>query len=135
MDLSSTHISDKDKRKFARLDIALSVSYAIKNNEGELSDLAEALSSDISAGGLRLMTPSPVKSGTLIDLEITINGREDIDTIYASGEVVWQNKLSNTSYETGTIIKYMSQEDKQKFMAFVFDQMARVVGEEPTVKH
>lgn len=116
-----------DQRKYARLDIALSVSYAVQGENGECSELAEAISSDVSAGGLRLMTPGPIKSGSMIDLEINIHGRE-ADTIHANGEVVWQNKLSATSYETGAVIKYMEEQDKQKFLSFVFDQMARIVG-------
>lgn len=127
-------ISLQEKRKYARLDIALSVSYAIKNAGGEISELADALSSDISAGGLRLMTPTPLHPGDLLDLEITING-DNSQIIHASAEVVWQNQLSETSYETGAIIRYMEDEAKQRFMAFVFDQMSRVVGGVAAVMH
>ncbi len=124
---TATPMHYADKRKFARLDIALSVSYAIRKDGGELSDLADAMSSDISAGGIRLMTPGPLRPGDLIDLEITIHG-SDGEPIQASGEVVWQNQISSTSFETGAIIRYMKEEDKRRFMAFVFDQMSRVVG-------
>lgn len=122
--------SDANKRRFARLDIALSVSYAVRKNGTEVSPLAEALSSDISAGGVRLMTPKPLNPGDLVDLEITIHGHED-EPIKAVGEVVWQNKLSNTSYETGTVIKHIEEADKQRFMSFVFDQMSKVIGQVP----
>lgn len=124
---SDSSACTKEQRKFARLDIALSVSYAIRDQNGELSEIAEAQSSDISAGGLRLMTPTPLNNGDIIDLEISIHGEEG-EPIHAHGEVVWQNKLANHSYETGTVIKYMKDEDKQRFLGFVFDQMARVVG-------
>lgn len=119
-------ISGREQRKYARLDIALSVSYAIKNAGGETSELAEAMSSDISASGLRLMTPSPLRPGDILDLEISIEGHHD--SIRASGEVVWQSMISESSYETGAVIKYMDETDKQRFMTFVFDQMSRVVG-------
>lgn len=127
-------LSLQEKRKYARLDIALSVSYAVKNVGGEMSELADALSSDISAGGLRLMTPTPLKPGDLLDLEITIDGNNQ-ETIHASGEVVWQNQISDTSFETGAIIRYMDDEDKQRFMSFVFDQMSRVMGGMTAVMH
>ncbi|QQR80381.1 MAG: PilZ domain-containing protein [Deltaproteobacteria bacterium] len=117
----------ENKRRYARLDIALSVSYALKSPGGEVSELAEAMSSDISAGGLRLMTPGPLLPGDLLDLEISICGSEDTP-IRANGEVVWQNKITDTSYETGTIIKYVNDNDKQRFMNFVFEQMSRLMG-------
>ena len=133
--VDNKEIEDENKRKHARLDIALTVSYAIKNHDGnEVSELAEALSSDISAGGLRLMTTSKLKSGDLIDLEITINGCED-EPIKADGEVVWQSQLSKSSFETGAVIKYMAESDKQRFMGFIFDQMSRVVGATQSSPH
>ena len=133
MDLR-TDIGFPNKRRHARLDIALSVSYAVRAAGGEVSELAEAMSSDISAGGLRLMTPTSLNPGMLLDLEITIDGDEG-NPIQASGEVVWQNQISETSFETGTIIKYMQESDKQRFMGFVFDQMSRVMGTAERVIH
>lgn len=120
-------LEKQNKRRYARLDIALSVSYALKSPGGEVSELAEAMSSDISAGGLRLMTPGPLHPGDLLDLEISICGNEE-SPIRANGEVVWQNKIADTSYETGTVIKYVNEEDKQRFMNFVFEQMTRLMG-------
>ncbi len=134
MELSRTDYVIQNKRRYARLDIALSVSYAIKVPGGQTSELAEAMSSDISAGGLRLMTPGPLKAGDILDLEITISGNES-EPIMASGEVVWQTRISDTSYETGTIIKYIKETDKQRFMAFVFDQMSRLMGSSNPVLH
>ncbi len=48
--------------------------------------------------------------------------------IFRKGKVVWQNKIADTSYETGTIIKYVNESDKQRFMNFVFEQMSRLMG-------
>lgn len=123
---------DQDnRRRFARLDIALSVSYAIMNSGGGASEMAEAMSSDISAGGLRLMTPAPLPNGATLDLEISMNGEEETK-IHASGEVVWQSQIAEDSYETGAIIKHMDDSDKKLFMGFIFDQMSRLVGERPS---
>ena len=116
-----------EKRRHARLDISLSVSYAVRNVAGEVTELAEAMSSDISASGLRLMTPTPLQPGDLLDLEISISG-QDGEPIHASGEVVWQSQVAETSFETGTVIKHMADDDKRRFMGFVFDQMSRFVG-------
>ena len=117
----------KNRRRFARLDIALSVSYAVEGAGGETSEYAEAVSSDISAGGLRLMTPAPLENGTCLDLEIFI-GEGETSPVKAKGEVVWQNKISSTSFETGVVINQMDNDAKKRFMAFVFDQMSKFVG-------
>jgi len=122
--------SSKDQRRHARLDIALAVNYAIQQAGGEPSEMAETLSSDISASGLRLMTVAPLENGSILNLEITLP--EDWpgagDPIRASGEVVWQNKISDFSFETGAVIKHMEESDKKRLMSFVFDQMSRLVG-------
>lgn len=117
----------ENRRKYARLDIALTVSYAVENITGKISEYAEALSSDISAGGLRLMTPGPLTNGSKLDLQIFL-GDAPTDSIDAKGEVVWQNKISDTSYETGILITTMENDAKKKLMEFVFDQMTRLVG-------
>lgn len=122
--------SSKDQRRHARLDIALAVNYAIDQAGGEASEMAETLSSDISASGLRLMTVAPLENGSILNLEITLPEEwpDAGDPIKAQGEVVWQNKISDFSYETGTVIKHMEERDKKRLMSFVFDQMSRLVG-------
>ena len=42
--------------------------------------------------------------------------------------MVWQNKISSTSFETGVVINQMDNDAKKRFMAFVFDQMSKFVG-------
>lgn len=115
-----------ERRKFARLDLALTVSYAVIDPAGQPADPREALSTDISAGGLRLMTPSPLETGATLDLNIFLAEDEE-NPVRAKGEVVWQSKISNTSFETGVLIKDMPDDDKKRFMSFVFDQLAKVV--------
>lgn len=117
----------EDRRKFARLDLALTVSYrVVGQSAGQPVDPREAISSDVSLGGLRLMTPGVLENGTMLDLEILLG--EETLPISAEGEVIWQNKVSNVSYETGVMIKGMPSADKKRFMEFVFDQMAKVVA-------
>ncbi len=117
-----------ERRKFARLDLALTVSYRVSGQSTPNNiDPREAVSSDVSLGGLRLMTPSALENGTMLDLEILLGEDEDYP-ISAEGEVVWQTKISNTSYETGVQIRGMPSADKQRFMEFVFDQMSKVVS-------
>lgn len=119
--------SNSDRRRFARLDLALTVSYRVLDRSiMDPVDPREALSSDVSLGGIRLMTPTKLENGTLLDLEI-FTGESCGLPLSAEGEVVWQNKISDTSYETGVMIKTMPNADKKRFMEFVFDQMSKVV--------
>ncbi len=120
-------MSADEKRKFARLDLALSVSYAVRDGGRIVHDPREALSSDISEGGLRLMTPTALAVGTEVDLIITLEGNAQ-HPIHAVGEVVWQQKHSAMSFETGVTIREMPQTDRSRFMQFVFDQMSKIVG-------
>lgn len=116
-----------ERRKCARLDIALSVNYVVRNETGEVTEMAEAMSGDISATGIRLMTPTPLANGATLDLEITIEGQSG-QSVHASCEVVWQNKISETCYEIGAVIRNIDEDDKKRFLAFVFDQMTQLVG-------
>lgn len=115
-----------NRRKYARLDLALTVSYAPIDSSGVPVDPREALSSDLSAGGLRLMMPTASEMGAQLDLMIYLEGQDD-KPVHATGEVLWQNKISTTSYETGVAIRTMPDPDKRRFMEFVFDQMTKVV--------
>lgn len=116
----------KDRRKFARLDLALTISYRVVDKIGVDSEPSEVVSSDISLGGIRLMTPTPLERGTKLELEIFLP-EDDEHPLMADGEVVWQTRISATSYETGVMIKGMNDPDKKRFMEFVFDQMSRMV--------
>lgn len=120
-------VASDNRRKFARLDLALSVSYRVDDRSGAPQDPREALSSDISQGGLRLMTPTELPMGSQLDLLVTLEGSEDAP-IHAKGEVVWQNKISATSFETGVTIRSMPDADRSRFMQFVFDQMSKIVA-------
>lgn len=114
-----------DRRKFARLDLALTISYKVADQLDE-DKPQEVVSSDISLGGLRLMTPGPLEHGTKLELEIFLP-EDEKHPLKASGEVVWQSKISATSYETGIVIRGINDADKKRFMEFVFDQMSRMV--------
>ncbi len=126
-----TRSIDIERRRHARLDLALSVSYAIEGPGGGISEFSETLSNDISAGGLRLMTPHRLENGSILHLEILLEDEESIP-IRAVGEVVWQSQISETSFETGAVIKTMEEQDKKRFLQFVFDQMSRIIGGDRT---
>ena len=72
------------------------------------------------------MTPGPLEHGTKLELDIFLP-EDEINPIKASGEVVWQSKITPTSYETGVLIRGINDTDKKRFMEFVFDQMSRMV--------
>ncbi|MFH1874826.1 MAG: PilZ domain-containing protein [Pseudomonadota bacterium] len=116
----------ENRRKFARLDLALTVGYRVVDDPSTSQEMSEVTSSDISLGGLRLMTPSALKNGSRLELEILLS-EDEKNPIKADGAVVWQSKISNTSYETGVVIQGMNNADKKRFMEFVFDQISKIV--------
>ena len=73
------------------------------------------------------MTPGLLENGATLDLDIFL-GEEMEAPIHSVGEVVWQSKISNTSFETGIFLKHVENDDKKRIMSFVFDQMAKLVG-------
>ena len=78
--------------------MALTISYRVKGESASQPvDPREAISSDISMGGVRLMTPTALDNGTMLDLEIFL-GEDESNPVRAEGEVMWQNKISNTNY-------------------------------------
>jgi len=115
-----------DRRRFARLDLALTVSYRVVDQLGTTTSPESVVSSDVSLGGLRLMTPGPLEHGTKLEIDIFLP-EDEKHPIKANGEVVWQSKISTTSYETGVVIRGINDADKKRFMEFVFDQMSRMV--------
>lgn len=116
----------KERRKYARLDLALTVAYRVIGQTGQQpANPADAISQDVSLGGLRLMTPTALPNGTEVELDIHL--ADEQQPIKATGEIMWQTKLSGTSYETGVLIKGMPAEDRGRFMSFVFDQMSKMV--------
>lgn len=71
------------------------------------------------------MAPTALENGTQLELDIHVE--DGVSPIKATAEVVWQTKISTTSYETGVLIKGMPEADRSRFMSFVFDQMSKVV--------
>lgn len=119
----------KERRRFARLDLALTVSYMVMDGSAQIDhDPVQGLTADISVGGIRLMTPAPLPLGTNLELNIFLG--EDENPVKTSGLVVWQQKLSPTSYETGVEITRVEDSDRKRFMSFIFNQMSKIVGGE-----
>ena len=87
----------ENRRKFARLDLALTVSYKVSDQINTSSDSIETSSSDISIGGLRLMTPTPLKNSTLLDLNIILPDDEEnpIEHLNFQNIKEWTNWLFN----------------------------------------
>jgi hypothetical protein len=114
--------SQKDQRRHARLDIALAVNYAIQQAGPDgvygASEMAETLSSDISASGLRLMTVAPLDNGSILNLEITLprNGRAPRNPSRPRARSSGRTR-SPTTAMTGTVIKYMEENEKKRLMS------------------
>lgn len=86
-----------------------------------------AKSMNISLGGIRLIMPELLDKGTRLDLKISLIGEEK-KPIRINGQVMWQKRISNHSYDTGIQIEELPDEEKERFTKFVFRQMYQRIG-------
>ncbi|MBU1087380.1 MAG: PilZ domain-containing protein [Candidatus Omnitrophica bacterium] len=80
-----------EKRKFTRLAQEMPIRKKVEN-----SDIVEfSKTQDISTGGLRIATDTPLNIGTKLNIEVNITGSSS--PYYAVGEVVWYKEKDQTA--------------------------------------
>jgi len=90
----------KEKRKYRRIIVSLKVTYKVTGDVGE----AEIETVDISAGGLSVMMNKILKTGTLLEINMSV---EASAVFSCAGKVVWQdmrprrNGVGKFGYLTG----------------------------------
>lgn len=114
-----------EKRKHARLKVELDVQYLVMGKENRSSVTAKSV--NISLGGVRIVMPELLDKGTKLDLRIFLVGEEK-KPIIVKGQVMWQKRISNRSYDTGIRIEELKEEEKERFTNFVFRQMYERIG-------
>lgn len=112
----------QEKRRCARLDIELPVSFDIRSIQGH-----QAITStlNISATGLRFKTREPLKAGQ--DLKIVVGLGKD-GRVCLPATVRWVKEsleYGGTEYLVGLQIDDKAGEDQKKFVLFVAQEMVR----------
>ncbi|MBU1045202.1 MAG: PilZ domain-containing protein [Candidatus Omnitrophica bacterium] len=102
-----------EKRKFTRLEQEMPLRQKVEN-----CDIVECLKTqDISTGGLRIATDTPLNIGTKLNIEVNITGSSS--PYYAIGEVVWykeKDETANNKFDIGIrFVRIVSKSDLDGF--------------------
>jgi c-di-GMP-binding flagellar brake protein YcgR len=110
----------EERRKFVRLDTRLPVSYQI--TRAPASQMS--LSSDIGGGGVCLFLSEPLKTGTVLRIEVTLPDQPK--PIAFTGEVVWCEQYEmigktqrDRSVEAGVKFVQIQPHEQQAIMRHV----------------
>lgn len=104
----------EERRRFLRLDANCDVKYAVM---ASMHAPYNALSKDISGGGLRLPIDKKPRMGELLELEISVPERP---LIFAVGRVVWIKKRGAGTNDLEIGVKFMNIDpaDREALMDF-----------------
>lgn len=106
-----------EKRKFLRFDTVLSVIYSLLEKP---SSRAKAYLKNLSREGLKLSGASPLKKGSLVELEMNIPG--DNIPIFAYGQVAWANEVDKSNYDAGIKFTKIHTHDRIRLLDYVYEQ-------------
>ena len=110
----------EERRKFVRLDTRLPVAYQVLRGPASKA----SLSSDIGGGGVCLFLSDPLKTGTLLRVEVTLPDQPK--PIAFTGEVVWCEQYEmigkaqrDRSVEAGVKFVQIQPQEQQAIMPHV----------------
>jgi|GEM_PF-641230 c-di-GMP-binding flagellar brake protein YcgR len=118
-----------ERRKYLRLGSALNAKYSVLSKEEE-SRKTEAVTKDISAGGIRIFLKEAFKPGTKLHLEISLP--DESAPVNFIAEVVWQQEVKDgNKSEMDTGLKYIevSTIDRQKLTKHILDCLKSKLSE------
>ncbi|MFC1632000.1 PilZ domain-containing protein [Candidatus Omnitrophota bacterium] len=110
----------EERRKFARLETSVDVSYTIIGKPGGI----DVFSKNISAGGLCLVLDQVFPADTPLQLLIKVPDLKD--PIHALGRVVWQRKIKDGAeekYDTGVEFTGISDFDRFNLNRYVSEHI------------
>lgn len=116
----------REKRRFIRFDIALKVTYCIQK---EPKIERTGITSDMSVGGIRLLTEEKLETGSRVEFMIFIP--EALNPAHFAGIVLWSNESGGSkkpSYISGIEFGPIEEDNKNTFLKFLCDLMYRKTG-------
>ena len=120
-----------ERRIEPRLVVPMRVRYKIPNPKANRMDVIDTTSQNIGLGGLLILAHQPMDKGIPLELEIFLQPN-DRDPMLAEGTVLWQSKRSASGsqgrYDTGVKFRFMSLEDKRRFLDFTFKNQDQLIG-------
>jgi len=116
----------RENRRFIRFDIALKVTYCVQK---EPKFEKTGITSDMSAGGIRLLTEEKLETGSRVGLKIIIP--EALNPAHLSGIVLWSEEaggVKKVSYTAGIEFGSIEEDNKNTFLKFLCDLMYEKTG-------
>lgn len=106
------------RRDFYRHSILLTVKVDILTEEGLIAESMNAMTKDISGGGLRLVIKKKLKAGTLVRCNIPINN----EIISPIGEVVRVDIMKDSTVLNETAISFtdVTERERAKIISYIF---------------
>lgn len=102
-----------EKRRSARLEQELPIRQKVQNGDS----IENVKAKDISTGGLRIATDSPLNIGTKLNIELQLTGSSS--PYYAIGEVVWyreKEQSAENKFDIGIrFVRIVSKSDLEGF--------------------
>jgi c-di-GMP-binding flagellar brake protein YcgR len=109
----------REKRRFIRFKIALKVSYICQKDPRVEK---AAVTKDVSASGMQLLTEERLESGEKLDLKIFIP--KALNPVHIKGIVVWSKELDpgkSLYYNAGIDFGKIEEDNKNTFLKFLCD--------------
>ena len=108
----------KEKRKYARLDLALALSFERQGPGAVLK--GKGTTRNLSAQGLCFWAPVPLGVGERVKISVLLpEGRR----VSFDSRIKWVKGVNSTVYDIGVEISEISLEDQNRYLLFVCDLM------------
>lgn len=98
-----------ERRKYPRFELSRALAYQWGMTKGTLRTI------DVSLGGVKIQTDSPIPVGDRLDLIILL----EYEAIKPMGKVVWSNPSSNRKYDIGICFETISHQCLQRLTRFL----------------
>jgi len=117
-----------ERRKTARLDVAIKVHYLVKRQTADgFEAIKNAVTKDISLGGCLLLVAEDIQIGSELELEILL-GETDSEALRIKGRILRLNRQEHGLYEYGIAFDSISKETRRLFADYFFAKMYEMIG-------
>ena len=110
----------EDKRKFLRFNVSLD---ALSKTPGWFGSRKACLVKDVSREGLKLASKEAMKYGEIMKLEVSVPTERT--SVRAVGQVMWNQKRSDSSYDIGLKFKDVRSEGKYAILSYAYDNWVK----------
>lgn len=113
-----------ERRRFMRFDALFEVFY---NAFGTPNGKQKSEVRDLSRDGIRLASSKNLPKGSLIEIEMNIPG--DNMPIFATGEVAWSARVTESKFQSGVRITKIESLDRARLLDYVYSEWIKTKDE------